>query len=109
MRNVHVLLFFLCVLYIKKERNEKIVCILVKGIQAEPHNENLCRDIKDQLINIIILKVLPSLLSLCTLSQLRYVQDTRHRMGEKKSIEDICNLKYIISIFMYIYVYKDKL
>lgn len=61
MRNVHALLFLLCVLYIKKERKEKIVCILVKGIQAEPHNENLCRDIKDQLINIIILKVLPSL------------------------------------------------
>ena len=78
MRNVHALLFFLCVLYIKKERKEKIVCILVKGIQAEPHNENLCRNIKDQLINIIILKVLHSF------HILRYVQDTRHRMGKNQ-------------------------
>jgi hypothetical protein len=52
--------FLVCIIH--KKRKEKIVCILVKEIQAEPHNENLCRDIKDQLINIIILKVVPSLI-----------------------------------------------
>lgn len=74
--------FLLCVLYIKKERKEKIVCILVKGIQAEPHNENLCRDIKDQLINIIILKVVPSLRT-----HLRCLEHTQKTQNGKNQLK----------------------